>query len=160
MIDVVNITIILFFVQVFVSDVVVVNVMAIKAIKSLKLWLSIITYASIFFVLVIIFWVLRSLLNITRVTSFKSHQKNCSEWLSDPTEKQIIGSGSDKQQNYNSDGHNIFRSARTSCRTYDVHPSTRPVPSRNNFSWVHRWAVTLPSGLWYPSNRIFSESWW
>ena len=38
---------------------------------------------------------------------------------------------------------NIFRSARTSCRTFDV-PSRPPVhPSRNNFSWVHRWAVTL-----------------
>ena len=36
-----------------------------------------------------------------------------------------------------------FRSARTSCRTFDfsVHPS------RNNFSWVHRWAVTLPPCL-------------
>ena len=54
----------------------------------------------------------------------------------------------------------IFRSARTSCRTFDV-PSTRPVhPSRNNFSWVHRWAVTLPPGLRYPSNCIFYESWW
>ena len=59
----------------------------------------------------------------------------------------------------------LFRSARTSCRTFDFStplvPSTRPpVPSRTNFSWVLRWAVTLPSGLWYPSNRIFSESWW
>ena len=57
-------------------------------------------------------------------------------------------------------GHSLvffFRSARTSCRTFDV-PSRPPV--RNNFSWVHRWAVTLPSGLRYPSNRIFSESWW
>ena len=50
----------------------------------------------------------------------------------------------------------IFRSARTSCRTFDF--STRPV--RDNFSWVQRWAVTLPSGLRYPSNHIFSESWW
>ena len=46
-----------------------------------------------------------------------------------------------------------------------VEPSISPPvpsrpPARNNFSWVHRWAVTLPSGLWYPSNRIFSESWW
>ena len=55
----------------------------------------------------------------------------------------------------------IFRSARTSCRTFDFSrpvPSTRPV--RNNFSWVHRWAVTLPPGLRYPSNCIFYESWW
>ena len=48
-----------------------------------------------------------------------------------------------------------------------VEPSifpSRPVPSRppvrNNFSWVHRWAVTLPRGLRYPSNCIFYESWW
>ena len=35
------------------------------------------------------------------------------------------------------------------------------VPStRNNFSWVHRWAETVPSGLRDPSNRIFSESPW
>jgi len=41
-----------------------------------------------------------------------------------------------------------------------VHPS-RPVhPSRNNFSWVHRWAVTLPSDLRDPSNHTFSESPW
>ena len=57
----------------------------------------------------------------------------------------------------------VFRSARTSCRTFDV-PSRPPVPStrpvRNNFSWVHRWAVTLPPGLRYPSNCIFYESWW
>ena len=55
----------------------------------------------------------------------------------------------------------LFRSARTSCRTFDV-PSTRPPvhPSRTNFTWVHSWAVTLPSGLGYPSNRIFSQSWW
>ena len=52
----------------------------------------------------------------------------------------------------------LFRSARTSCRTFDS-PPVRP-STRNNFSWVHRWAVTLPSGLRYPSNRIFSESWW
>ena len=63
-----------------------------------------------------------------------------------------------------SDGRNVrknfFRSARTSCRTYDFPvPSTCP-PVRNNFSWVHIWAVTLPSGLRYPSNRIFYESWW
>ena len=38
-------------------------------------------------------------------------------------------------------------------------PSTRP-SARNNFSWVHRWAVTLSSGLRYPSNSIFYESWW
>ena len=52
----------------------------------------------------------------------------------------------------------LFRSARTSYRAFDfrpVHPSTR-----NNFSWVHRWAETLPSGLRDPSNRIFSESPW
>ena len=36
-----------------------------------------------------------------------------------------------------------------------VHPSTRA-----NFSWVHSWPVTLPSGLRYPSNPIFYESWW
>ena len=57
----------------------------------------------------------------------------------------------------------VFRSARTSCRTFDS-PSRPPVPStrpvRNNFSWVHRWAVTLPPGLRYPSNCIFYESWW
>ena len=41
-----------------------------------------------------------------------------------------------------------------------ISPSRPPVPSRNNFSWVHRWAVTLLSGLRYPSNRIFSQSWW
>ena len=52
--------------------------------------------------------------------------------------------------------YSIFRSARTSCWTFDF--STRPV--RDNFSWVQRWAVTLPSGLRYPSNHIFSESWW
>ena len=52
----------------------------------------------------------------------------------------------------------LFRSARTSCRTFDS-PPVRP-STRNNFSWVHRWAVTLTSGLRYPSNRIFSESWW
>ena len=39
-----------------------------------------------------------------------------------------------------------------------LRPSTRPV--RNDFSWVHRWAGTLPPGLRYPSNHIFSESWW
>ena len=33
-------------------------------------------------------------------------------------------------------------------------------PVRNNFSWAHRWAETLPSGLRDPSNRIFSESPW
>ena len=52
----------------------------------------------------------------------------------------------------------VFRSARTSYRAFDfrpVHPSTR-----NNFSWVHRWAVTLPSCLRCPSSRLFSESWW
>ena len=59
----------------------------------------------------------------------------------------------------NAKGTKLFRSARTSCRTFDVRPPVRP-PARNNFSWVHRWAVTLPSGLRYPSNRIFSESWW
>ena len=52
--------------------------------------------------------------------------------------------------------YSIFRSARTSCRTFDF--STRPV--RDNFSWVHRWTVTLPSGLRYPSNRIYYENWW
>ena len=52
----------------------------------------------------------------------------------------------------------FFRSAGTSFRAFDfTRLSVRP--SRNNFSWVHRWAVTLPSGLRYPSNRIFSESW-
>ena len=53
----------------------------------------------------------------------------------------------------------FYRCARTSFRDSDF---TRPsvCPSRNNFSWVHRWAVTLPSGLRYPSNHIFSESWW
>ena len=40
-----------------------------------------------------------------------------------------------------------------------VHPSTHP-PVRNNFSWVHRWAETVPSGLKDPSNCIFYESWW
>ena len=40
-----------------------------------------------------------------------------------------------------------------------VEPLISP-PVRNNFSWVHRWVVTLPSGLRYPSNRIFYESWW
>ena len=52
----------------------------------------------------------------------------------------------------------LFRSARTSYRTFvrpSVHPSTRA-----NFSWVHRWAEPLPSGLRDPSNRIFSESPW
>ena len=39
-----------------------------------------------------------------------------------------------------------------------ISASTRTV--RENFSWVHRWAVTLPWGLRYPSNRIFYESWW
>ena len=53
----------------------------------------------------------------------------------------------------------LFRSARTSCRTFDVSVPSRP-PVRNNFSWVHRWAVTLPPGLRYPSNCIFYESWW
>ena len=53
----------------------------------------------------------------------------------------------------------IFRSARTSYRAFDSRPSTHP-PVRNNFSWVHRWAVTLPPGLRYPSNCIFYESWW
>ena len=58
------------------------------------------------------------------------------------------------------ESNSVFRSASASCRTFDV-PSTRPVhPSRNNFSWVHRWAVTLPPGLRYPSNCIFYESWW
>ena len=53
----------------------------------------------------------------------------------------------------------LFRSARTSYRASvrPVHPS-RPV--RANFSWAHRWAETLPSGLRDPSNRIFSESPW
>ena len=51
----------------------------------------------------------------------------------------------------------VFRSARTSYRAF-VRPSIRPV--RNNFSWVHRWAVTLQSGLRNPSNRLFSERWW
>ena len=42
-----------------------------------------------------------------------------------------------------------------------VEPSIFPSrPVRNNFSWVHRWAVTLPPGLRYPSNCIFYESWW
>ena len=36
-----------------------------------------------------------------------------------------------------------------------VHPSVR-----NNFSWVHRWAVTLPLDLRDPSNHTFSESPW
>ena len=45
----------------------------------------------------------------------------------------------------------VFRSARTSCRTFDV-PSRPPV--RNNFSWAHRWAETLPSGLRDPSNPL------
>ena len=54
--------------------------------------------------------------------------------------------------------HTLFRSARTSCRTFDVSVPSRPV--RNNFSWVHRWAVTLPPGLRYPSNCIFYESLW
>ena len=42
-----------------------------------------------------------------------------------------------------------------------IEPSipVRP-PVRANFSWVHRWAETLPSGLRDPSNRIFSESPW
>ena len=40
-----------------------------------------------------------------------------------------------------------------------VEPSISPVPSRNNFSWVHRW-VTLPSDLRDPSNHTFSESPW
>ena len=40
-------------------------------------------------------------------------------------------------------------------------PSRPPVPStRANFSWVHRWALTLFPGLRYPSNCIFYESWW
>ena len=52
----------------------------------------------------------------------------------------------------------LFRSARTSYRAFDFRPVRPPV--RNNFSWVHRWAVTLPLGLRYPSNRIFSESRW
>ena len=35
-----------------------------------------------------------------------------------------------------------------------VEPSISPPvpsrpPARNKFSWVHRWAVTLPSGLWW-----------
>ena len=52
---------------------------------------------------------------------------------------------------------NIFRSARTSYRAF-VRP---PVPStRANFSWVHRWAVTLPSDLRDPSHHTFSESPW
>ena len=51
----------------------------------------------------------------------------------------------------------VFRSARTSYRA-SVRP---PVPSiRANFSWVHRWAVTLPSDLRDPSNHTFSESPW
>ena len=46
-----------------------------------------------------------------------------------------------------------------------VEPSiSPPVPSRPpvraNFSWVHRWAETQPSGLRNPSKRIFSESPW
>ena len=40
-----------------------------------------------------------------------------------------------------------------------VEPSISPVPSRNNFSWVHRW-VTLPSDLRDPTNHTFSESQW
>ena len=43
-----------------------------------------------------------------------------------------------------------------------VEPSMfRPVPSRpvrNNFSWVHRWAVTLPSNLRYPQTVYFLEA--
>ena len=52
----------------------------------------------------------------------------------------------------------VFRSARTSYRAFDFRPVRPPV--RANFSWVHRWAETLPSGLRDPSNRIFSESPW
>ena len=38
-----------------------------------------------------------------------------------------------------------------------ISPSFRP-STRNNFSWVHRWAVTLLSDLRDPSNHTFSES--
>ena len=42
-----------------------------------------------------------------------------------------------------------------------VEPSILPSrPVRNNFSWVHRWAARLLSGLRDPSNCIFYESWW
>ena len=35
-----------------------------------------------------------------------------------------------------------------------------PSSANQNFSWVHRWAVTLPSDLRVPSNHTFSESPW
>ena len=52
----------------------------------------------------------------------------------------------------------IFLGPRGPLVEPSIFPSCPPV--RNNFSWVHRWAVTLPSGLRYPTNRIFYESWW
>ena len=40
----------------------------------------------------------------------------------------------------------FFRSARTSCRTFDFRPVHPSCPVRNNCSWVHRWAEALLSG--------------
>ena len=52
----------------------------------------------------------------------------------------------------------IFLGPRGPLVEPSIFPSRPPVS--NNFSWVNRWAVTLPSGLRYPSNHIFYESWW
>ena len=53
----------------------------------------------------------------------------------------------------------VFRSARTSYRAFNSRPPVRP-STRANFSWVHRWAVKLPSDLRDPSYHTFFESPW
>ena len=50
----------------------------------------------------------------------------------------------------------LFRSARTSCRTFDFPVPSRPV--RNNFSWVHGWAVTHRQILGTPQTVYFLEA--